>query len=156
MSKSSGATAPQIRNRKASFRFEIVEKLDCGLVLWGTEVKSLRAGQASLDESYARIEKEEIWLHNFHIAPYEHGHTTNHLPMRPRKLLLHRREIRKLTPKVTQRGFTLVPLSVYFNERGLAKVKLALARGKTHGDKREDIKKRDHAREMQRAKRGRR
>lgn len=156
MAKSTSPAGPRIVNRKASFRFEIVEKLDCGLVLCGTEVKSLRAGQASLEEAYARIDADEVWLHNFHIAPYEHGHTTNHLPMRPRKLLLRRREIRKLAPKVTQRGFTLVPLNVYFNERGLAKVKLALARGKTHGDKREDLKKREHEREMHRAERRRR
>jgi len=155
MSKSTGREAPQIRNKKASFRYEIVEKIECGLVLAGTEVKSLRDGQASLEEAYARITGDELWLQNLHIAPYSHGHTGGHDPMRPRKLLLHRREIRKIAPKVIQRGFTLVPLSVYFNERGIAKVSLALARGKTHGDKREDLRKREDQREMERATRRR-
>jgi SsrA-binding protein len=155
MSKSTRPHSPEIRNKKAAFRYDVVEKFECGLVLVGTEVKSLRTGQASLDEAYARISGDEVWLHNFHIGPYEHGHTTYHEPMRPRKLLLHRREIRKLTPKVVQRGFTLVPLSVYFNERGLVKVRLALARGKTFADKREDLRAKDHQREMQRAARRR-
>jgi len=139
------------RNRKAAFRFQILEKLDCGIALLGTEVKSLRARTASLEEAYARIENGELWLINFHIAPYRFGHTQNHDPMRPRKLLLHARELRKLKPKVQQRGLTLVPLRVYFNERGLAKVTVALAHGKTSWDKRQDIKTRDHRREMDRA-----
>ncbi|HRX85489.1 MAG TPA: SsrA-binding protein SmpB [Phycisphaerae bacterium] len=140
-----------IRNKKASHKFEILEKIECGVALRGTEVKSLRAGSASLDESYARIDGEEIWLVGFNIPPYTHGNVQNHEPTRPRKLLLHKREIRKLLPKVLQRGQTLVPLRVYFNDRGLCKVTLALARGKTHGDRRQDLKKKDQQREMDRA-----
>lgn len=140
-----------IRNKKATHKYEILEKTECGIVLRGTEVKSLRAGSASLDESYARIDGEEIWLIGFNIPPYTHGNVQNHEPTRPRKLLLHKREIRKLLPKVTQRGQTLVPLGVYFNERGICKVTLALARGKTHGDKRQDLKKKDQMREINRA-----
>lgn len=149
--------APSIRNKKAHFKFEILEKLECGLVLRGTEVKSLRAGQASLDESYARLRDGEMWLIGCHIAPYEYGNVMNHEPRRARKLLLHGREIRKLMPKLTQAGLTVVPLRIYFNERGLAKCTLGLARGKTHGDKRQDMQKREQKREMDRAtRRGRR
>lgn len=140
-----------IRNKKATHKFEILEKVECGVVLRGTEVKSLRMGSASLDEAYARVDGEEIWLIGFNIPPYKHGNLMNHEPTRPRKLLLHKREIRKLLPKVVQRGQTLVPLRVYFNERGLCKVTLALARGKTHGDRREDLRKKDQKREMDRA-----
>jgi len=140
-----------IRNKKATHKFEILEKIECGVVLRGTEVKSLRMGSASLDEAYARVDGEEIWLIGFNIPPYKHGNLMNHEPTRPRKLLLHKREIRKLLPKVVQRGQTLVPLRVYFNERGLCKVTLALARGKTHGDRREDLRKKDQKREMDRA-----
>ncbi len=151
MSKKSDNQPTGIRNKKASHKYEILEKLECGVVLRGTEVKSLRVGSASLDEAYARIDGEELWLIGFNIPPYAQGNVQNHEPTRPRKLLLHKREIRKLLPKVLQRGQTLVPLRVYFNERGLCKVTLALARGKTHGDKREDMKKKDQKREMDRA-----
>lgn len=144
------------RNRKATFRFEILEKLECGLVLQGTEVKSLRTQSASLDESYARLSDGELWLIDFHIAPYKHGHTGGHEPRRPRKLLAHAREIRKLTPRIVQKGLTLVPLRVYFNDRGIAKVTLALARGKAVRDKRQDLKARDDRRDMDRAARRRR
>jgi SsrA-binding protein len=149
-------TTPRIQNRKAAYRFEILEKLQCGLVLRGSEVKSLRAGQASLDEAYARVEDGEVWLVGFHITPYAHAHTLGHEPTRRRKLLLQRREIRKLEARVTLKGQTLVPLEVYFSERGLAKVTLALARGKSRADKREALKKADHRREMDRAVRQRR
>ena len=148
-------SAPRIQHKKALHRFEVLEKLSCGIALQGTEVKSLREGQGSLDEAYARIERGEVWLIGFHIGPYSHGRTQAHVPKRTRKLLLQRREIKKWEPKVTQRGLTLVPLEVYFNERGLAKVILALARGKTHRDKREDLKKAEHKREMDRAMRRR-
>ena len=144
------------RNRRAAFRFQILEKIECGVVLQGTEVKSLRARAASLEEAYARIEEGEIWLIKFHIASYKFGHCREHDPTRKRKLLLHRREIRKLKPKIEQRGLTLVPLRVYFNERGIAKVTLALAKGKTFADKREAIRARDDKREMNRAIRRRR
>ena len=144
------------RNRKATFRFEILGKIECGLVLLGTEVKSLREQSASLDEAYARIERDELWLVDFHISPYKFGHTANHEPKRRRKLLVHAREIQRLRPKVEQKGLTLVPLRVYFNARGLAKVTLALARGKQVGDKRQAIKTREHKREMQRVMRRKR
>ncbi|MFH0983571.1 MAG: SsrA-binding protein SmpB [Planctomycetota bacterium] len=144
-------TTPRIQNRKAWHRFEVLEQLHCGMVLCGTEVKSLRAGQGSLDEAFARITSGEVWLLGFHIAPYSHAHTANHEPKRPRKLLLQRREIHKLETKVTQKGLTLVPLEVYFSARGLAKVTLGLARGKSRADKRESLKKTEHQREMDRA-----
>lgn len=142
---------PRIRNKRAHLRFEILEKLECGLVLRGTEVKSLRQGRGSLEEAYARVTGDEVWLHGFHIPPYSHGNVQNHDPLRPRKLLLHKRQIAKLTPKVIQRGLTLVPMEVYFSARGLVKVQLALARGKAQRDKRQDLKKREHKREIQRA-----
>lgn len=139
------------RNRKATHRFEVLERVECGLVLRGTEVKSLREQGASLDEAYAIIERDELWLIGCHISPYSHAHALNHEPLRRRKLLVHSHELRKLRPKVEQRGLTLVPLRIYFNERGIAKLTLALARGKTHGDKRQDLKKRQDRREMERA-----
>ena len=139
------------RNRKARFRYEIIERIECGLVLLGTEVKSLRAQSASLEEAFARIDDTGLWLVGFHIAAYTFGHTTNHAPMRPRKLLVHASELRRIRPKVEQRGFTLVPLSVYFNDRGIAKVMLAVARGKGHSDKRQALRERDHKREIERA-----
>lgn len=144
-----------IRNKKASRKYQVLEKIECGIILKGTEVKSLRVGAASLDEAFARINGEEMWLCGFTISPYSHGNLMNHEPTRPRKLLLHKRELRKLLPKVLQRGQTLVPLRVYFNDRGLCKVTMALARGKTHGDRRQDLKKRDQKREMDRAMRRR-
>jgi SsrA-binding protein len=155
MSRDSKAPAAVARNKKASHKYEILEKIECGLVLRGTEVKSLRDGAASLDEAYARIDGEEIWLLGFNIPPYKHGNVMNHEPTRARKLLLHKREISKLLPKVQQRGQTLVPLRVYFNHRGICKVTLALARGKTHGDRRQDLKRKEQKREMDRAMRGR-
>jgi SsrA-binding protein len=155
MSSTDKPQGPSIRNKKASFKYEILEKFECGIVLKGTEVKSLRAGAVSLDEAYARIEGDEVWLLGCNISPYSHGNVQNHEPTRRRKLLLHKAEIRKLLPKLVQRGQTLVPLRIYFNDRGLCKVTVGLARGKTHGDKREDIKKRDQKREIDRAMRRR-
>jgi len=141
----------RITNTKARYNYHILERMEVGISLQGTEVKSLRGGHASLDEAFARIDRGEMFLYGCHINPYEQGNLNNHEPLRPRKLLLHRSEIRKLVTKVTQRGFTLVPLTIYFNKRGLAKVELALVKGKTHGDKREDIKRREHQRDMARA-----
>ena len=109
---------PVIRNRKARFRFELLDTTKCGIVLRGTEVKSLRSGQGSLEEAFARIQDGEIWLYGFHIPPYEHGNVRQHDPTRRRKLLMHKREIAKLEPKLILRGWTLVPLNVYFNARG--------------------------------------
>ena len=144
------------RNRKASFRFELLEKLECGIELRGTEVKSLRDHKASLEESYARLEDGELFLVGCHISPYTHGNVFNHDPLRRRRLLVHRQELRKLKPKVEQKGLTLVPIRIYFNERGIAKLTIALARGKNVSDKRQDMKARDDKRDMDRAMRRRR
>lgn len=141
----------RIVNSKSRYNYHVLEHMEVGISLVGTEVKSLRAGHASIEEAFARIDRGEVFLYGCHINPYEQGNLNNHEPLRPRKLLLHRREIARLLTKVTQRGLTLVPLSIYFNKRGLAKVELALVKGKTHADKREDIKRRDHERDMARA-----
>ena len=155
MAKQAPRKQPSIQNRKARFQYELLDQFECGVILRGTEVKSIRAGQGSLEEAFATVEDGEIWLRGFHIPTYEHGNVQNHDPNRRRKLLLHKREIAKITPKLALRGLTLVPIKVYFNERGLAKVTLALAKGKTHGDKRQEMKTRDAKREMDRALRGR-
>lgn len=139
------------RNRKATHRFLLLEKMECGLALRGGEVKSLRQGRASLEEAYACFEGGELWLIGFHISPYENDQTLGLNPTRRRKLLARAQELRKLKPKVEQKGLTMVPLRVYFNDRGFAKLELALAKGKSRGDKRESMKKKEHQREMQRA-----
>ncbi|UCC28978.1 MAG: SsrA-binding protein SmpB [Phycisphaerales bacterium] len=144
------------RNRRAARRFQVLQKLECGIALQGTEVKSLRNRAVSVEEAYARIMDGELWLIGCHIAPYKYGHTKNHEPLRRRKLLVHAREIKKLNYKVEQKGLTLVPLRVYFNQRGIAKVSLGLVRGKTLADKRQDLQARDHQREISRAMRRRR
>ena len=151
--KTSSKSADNVicRNRKATYRFEVLEKLECGIALHGTEVKSLRDKQASLNEAYAVIEGNELWIVKFHISAYRFSQAQIYEPTRRRKLLLHARQIRKLRPKVEQKGLTLVPLQVYFNSRGLAKVTLGLARGKRIADKREAIRLRDYQREMGRA-----
>ena len=136
-------------NRKAYHEYNILEKWEAGIVLQGTEVKSLRLGRANLKDSYARVKDGELWLVNLHISPYEQGNVWNHEPRRPRKLLMHRQEIKRLIGKVEERGFTLIPLRMYF-KRGRAKVELAVARGKKIYDRRKDIAKRDADREMQR------
>jgi len=134
-------------NRKAWHEFEILESYEAGLVLRGTEVKSIREGQVNFKDSYASVSNEEAWLVGCHIAPYHHGSDANHDPDRPRKLLLHRREIARLIGKVAERGLTLVPLRLYF-KGGRAKVELGLARGKKLHDKRATIRERDERREM--------
>ncbi|MEK6674517.1 MAG: SsrA-binding protein SmpB [Planctomycetota bacterium] len=139
------------RNRRATFRFEIVEEFECGIILTGSEVKSLRDKSVTLDEAYARLADGEIWLVGCHITPYVFARTEVQEPTRKRKLLLRSSQIRKLRPKVEQKGFTLVPLRMYFNERGIAKIAIALARGKTLGDKRQSLRTRDDRREMDRA-----
>jgi SsrA-binding protein len=139
-----------VQNRKARYEYHILEKWEAGLVLRGTEVKSLRSGRANLQDAYATVTGGELWLHNLHISPYEHGNRFNHDPLRPRKLLLSRREIRKLIGKVEQKGLTLVLLDIYFR-RGIAKATLALARGKKLHDKRDDLRKRSDERDMERA-----
>jgi SsrA-binding protein len=137
------------QNKKARHDFEIVETVEAGMVLQGTEVKSLREGRANLKDSYAKIKGEEIWLYDLHISPYPHASYNNHEPERTRKLLLHKREIRRLMGKTQEKGLTLVPLKIYFR-KGKAKVELALARGKKAYDKRERIKQKEEAREMDR------
>jgi SsrA-binding protein len=149
-------TPPKLTNRKVRFDFEILETLEAGIALTGSEVKSLRAGQASLDEAYAFIQDGELYLHDCNISPYPMAGYAQHAPTRERKLLVHRRELRKWQTKVTQRGLTIVPLSLYFNERGIAKLQIALARGKTHQDKRQDIRARDERRDADRELRRRR
>ena len=136
-------------NRQAAYRYEFLDKVECGLVLQGTEVKSLRAGSVQLKDGYAQIRDGELWLHNVHIAPYPAASTNNHEPERPRKLLAHRREIERLASKTQERGLTLVPTRIYFSGPR-AKVEIALARGKDRFDKRESIKSRDQARDVQR------
>lgn len=142
---------PQIKNKKARFNFEILEQVEAGISLTGSEVKSLRAGQASLEEAYALIRDGEAFLRSCNISPYPQAGYAQHEPTRERKLLLHRREIRKLYNKVTQKGLTLIPLKIYFSERGIIKVLLGLARGKKIHDKRDDIRKRDDSRAIERA-----
>ena len=137
------------QNRKARHDYHILERWEAGIALQGTEVKSLRAGKANLKDSYARIQNGEVFLFNCHISPYEKGGYANHDPLRTRKLLLHKREIRKLTGRVEEKGFTLVALKMYFNA-GKAKVELGLARGKKQYDRRADIAKRDAQREIER------
>jgi SsrA-binding protein len=144
------AIQPIARNRKARHLYHILETMEAGLVLTGTEVKSLRAGKANLGDAYAVIEGNEAWLLHLHISPYEQGNQFNHDPLRKRKLLLSRADLRRLVGKTREKGLTLVPLSLYFR-RGWAKVEIALARGKREYDKREDISKREAQRDMARA-----
>jgi SsrA-binding protein len=133
-------------NRKAYHDYHIEDKFEAGMALTGTEVKSLREGKANLKDSYARIKDGELLLVNAHISPYSHGNIYNHEAKRTRKLLMHRREIDRLLGKVKEKGFTLVPLAIYFNQKNRAKLELGLAKGKTFFDKREDIKTRDEKR----------
>jgi SsrA-binding protein len=137
-------------NRQASYRFELLDKLECGVVLEGTEVKSLRGGAAQIKDGYAAIHEGELWLHNVHIPPYGPAARDNHEPERVRKLLAHRREIERLVGRVQERGLTLVPTRIYFKD-WRAKVEIALARGKDRFDKRETIKARETRRDMDRA-----
>ncbi len=138
-------------NKKARHDYFFEEIIECGLVLTGTEIKSVRKGGISLRDSFAKVDNGEIFAYNVKISPYEQGNRYNTEPMRPKKLLLHKKEIRKLEAMVTQKGLTLVPLQVYLNEKGRVKLELAVARGKKLYDKREDIAKRDVARDMERS-----
>ena len=142
------------RNRKAHHEYHILETWEAGMVLRGSEVKALREGKASLSDAFARVEDGEVWLYNLHIGPYGPAGPEAHEFKRQRKLLLHKREIRRLIGSVDQAGLTLIPLEIYFRD-GVAKLKLALARGKKQRDKREDIKRREAEREMGRARRRR-
>jgi SsrA-binding protein len=137
-------------NRYASYRYELMDRVECGVVLVGTEVKALRSGTAQLKDGYAAIRDGELWLHNVHIPPYGPAARENHDPERPRKLLAHRRELDRLAARVQERGFTLVPTRIYFSGPH-AKVEIAVGRGKDRFDKRESIKERETQRDMQRA-----
>ncbi len=138
-----------LENRKARHDYEILETYEAGIALKGTEVKSVRAGKVDFTGSFARFDNGELWLEDLYIAPYEKGSYSNHEPRRRRKLLLHRHELNKLRGRVEQKGLTLVPLKIYFNERGYAKVLLALARGKRDFQKKQDDKKRAVERELE-------
>ena len=146
--------APKTRdiatNRQASHRYHLLEKWEAGMVLQGTEVKALRDGKAQIKDGYASVRDGEVWLHNVHIPPYGPASRENHEPERDRKLLLHRREIDRLSGQTREKGLTIVPTRLYFSE-GRAKVEIALARGKDVGDKRQAIKEREMKREMERA-----
>jgi SsrA-binding protein len=137
-------------NRQASYRFDLLDRLECGVVLAGTEVKSLRNGTAQIKDGYAQVRDGELWLHNVHIPPYGPASRENHDPDRPRKLLAHKREIDRLVGKIQERGLTLVPTRIYF-AGPRAKVEIALARGKDRFDKRESIKAREQRRDVERA-----
>ena len=137
-------------NRKAGYNYELLDRLEAGLALTGTEVKALREGRCNLTDGFVDVQKGEAWLVDVSIEPYSHGNRMNHDPRRRRKLLLHKREIRRLDSKIAERGLTCVPIRLYFKE-GRAKVEIALARGKQKADKRETIRKREEDREMHRA-----
>ncbi len=143
-----------LNNKKAYHNFNIFEKYDAGIVLTGTEIKSIRAGKANLKDSFAKIEKGEVWLHSMHISPYEMGNRYNHEPERKRKLLLTKQEIIKITNKIKQEDYTIVPLKIYFS-KGWAKVQIGLAKGKKLHDKRESTAKKDVKRQIERTLKGR-
>ena len=146
-----GASKVVAQNRKARHDYFILDSLECGIVLTGTEIKSVRAGNLNLKDSYASIEKGELWLVGMHISPYEKGSYYNHEPERERKLLVNKHELIRLNGKIREKGLTLVPLSIYIKEGRRAKVELALAKGKTVYDKRDAIAERDAKRDMARA-----
>jgi SsrA-binding protein len=139
-----------LSNRSAYHEYFIEDKYDAGMVLTGTEVKSLRDGRASFNDAYCYFHKGELWIKSLHIAEYSHGTVNNHEPLRERKLLLQKRELKKLEAKMKEQGYTIVPLRIYFNEKGLAKLEIGLGKGKKLHDKRESIKSRDVEREMKR------
>ena len=137
-------------NKKAFHEYTIESTVEAGIVLTGPEVKSLRAGRANMRDGYAALEKDEVWLHNVHISPYSHATNIASDPLRTRKLLLHRREIKKLTGKVKEKGFALIPIRIYFINTGKVKIEIGLARGKKMYDKRADLKKKQTEREIER------
>lgn len=139
-----------IRNRSARFEYHIDDKYVAGLVLTGTEVKSLREGRASFNDSYCYFHQGELWIKSLHIAEYSHGTYHNHEPLRERKLLLNKKELKKLESKLKEKGYTIVPLNIFFNDKGLAKIEIGLGKGKKMHDKRETIKARDSEREIKR------
>jgi len=139
-----------IKNKKASFQFEIIEKYTAGIVLTGTEIKSIRLGKASFVDTYCHFENNELWVKGLHIAEYDWGTYNNHDPKQERKLLLNRKELNKLQRRSQEKGLTIVALKLFTNEKGLAKLEIALAKGKQMHDKREDIKQKDAKREIDR------
>ena len=143
-----------VRNRKALHDYHILETWEAGIALLGTEVKALRTGRGQLQDAYVDAVDGELWLKQAHISPYEFGTYANHEPPRPRKLLLHKAEIVKMTAKVVRKGLTLIPLALYLNAKGTIKVRIALAEGKGHGDKREALKEREQKRELDRIRKG--
>ncbi len=152
--KSTGGPRTVATNRKARFEYFVEETYEAGVVLTGTEIKSLRAGKASIQEGFVLVKDGEAWLNNVHIAHYLEGNRFNHAEVRPRKLLLHKQQIRSLYAQARQRNWTIVPLRVYINERGKAKVEIALVRGKQLHDKRHTIAARDNERDLKRALKG--
>ncbi len=150
MAKEKPTNQITIKNKRASFDYELLETFTAGLVLTGTEIKSIRLGKASLVDTFAIVENGEVWVKNMYVAEYFFGTYNNHAPRRDRKLLLNRKEIRRLQTAAKDRGFTLVPTRLFINERGLAKLVLAIARGKKEYDKRQSIRERDDRREMDR------
>lgn len=140
----------EVKNRSAFHEYFIDDKYEAGMVLLGTEVKSLRAGKASFNDSYCVVHKGEIWIRSLHIAEYSHGTMNNHDPVRERKLLLQKREIKKIESKLKEKGYTLVPLRIYFNDKNLVKIEIGLAKGKKLHDKRETLRQKDAEREMKR------
>ncbi len=143
----------EIKNRKARHEYFFVQTYEAGIVLKGTEIKSIRQGKVSFKDSYARIDKQgEVWLLNLHISPYEKSTYFNHEATRPRKLLLNKREIKKMNSKIVEGGMTLIPASIYINEKSLCKVELAIAKGKKNYDKREVLQKKDQQRDAERSK----
>jgi SsrA-binding protein len=140
----------EIKNRQATHEYFIDARYQAGIVLLGSEVKSIRQGKVSFNDSYCLVHKGEVWIKSLHIAEYSHGTVNNHDPLRERKLLLQKREIRKIESKLKEKGYTLVPLRIFFNEKDLVKVEIGLARGKKLHDKRESIKQKEQEREMKR------
>jgi len=144
MSKNKTINNITIKNRKAEFEYFLITKFTAGLVLTGTEIKSIRSGKANIQDAYCSFENGELWVHNMHVSEYSHGSYNNHEAKRDRKLLLNKREIKKLLIKLNERGFTIIPTLLYINENGYAKLDIALARGKKKYDKRESIKEKDN------------
>jgi SsrA-binding protein len=140
----------EIKNRSAFHEYFIEDKYDAGMVLTGTEVKSLREGKVSFNDSYCFFQRGELWIRSLHIAEYSHGTINNHDPIRERKLLLNKKELRKIEGKMKEKGYTIVPLRIFFSEKGMAKMEIGLGKGKKSYDKRETIKQRDVEREMKR------
>ena len=140
----------EIRNRTATFEYFIEDRFDAGMVLTGTEVKALREGKASFNDSYCLMDHGELYIKGLHISPYSHGSYANHAPTRDRKLLLKKKEINKIVQKLKEKGYTIIPLKIYFSERGFAKIQVGLGKGKKLHDKRETIKERETEREIKR------